>query len=226
MVNVSRRHHYEVTVAWTGNRGTGTSGYRDYGREHAVSTQGRAVILASSDPAFRGDDALWNPELELVAALSQCHMLSYLHVCATAGVVVTSYADPAIGAMAEDMDGAGRFTEVVLRPQVTVAAPEMIDLATELHKEAHAKCFIANSVNFPVRHEPVVCFGGWASATPPGGRARQDGGGPASLRGRVRDSRRERWLRARSLGLPDESLRAGAYWPPWPSPTAVAVGPR
>lgn len=167
MVNVSRHHHYEVTVAWTGNRGTGTSSYRGYGREHAVSARGRPVIQASSDPAFRGDDARWNPELELVAALSQCHMLSYLHVCVSAGIVVTSYADPAYGAMAEDTDGGGRFTEVVLRPQVTVAAPEMIERATALHEEAHAKCFIANSVNFPVRHEPVVCFGGWASADVP-----------------------------------------------------------
>jgi len=188
MVNVSRQHGYEVTVAWTGNRGTGTSGYRDYGREHAVSAKDRPVILASSDPAFRGHKALWNPELEMVAALSQCHMLWYLHLCAISGVVVTSYADPARGTMAEDTDGSGRFTEVVLRPQVTVASPEMVDPATALHQQAHAKCFIANSVNFPVRHEPVVCFGGWASLTPSEDDARQDDGGTSSLPCRVSDS--------------------------------------
>jgi organic hydroperoxide reductase OsmC/OhrA len=160
MVNVSRRHHYEVTVAWTGNRGMGTSGYRDFGREHEVSADGRPVIPASSDPAFRGDPARWNPELELLAALSQCHMLWYLHLCATSGVVVTGYVDAAEGTMAEDADGAGRFTEAVLRPQVTVAGTDMIDSATALHKEASAKCFIANSVNFPVRHEPTVTVGG------------------------------------------------------------------
>jgi organic hydroperoxide reductase OsmC/OhrA len=159
MVNVSRQHHYAVTVSWTGNRGTGTSGYRDYGREHEVSAAGPPVIPGSSDPAFRGEAARWNPELELLAALSQCHMLSYLHVCATAGVVVTGYLDDAEGTMAEDADGGGRFTEAVLRPRVTVASADMIEPATALHEEASAKCFIASSVNFPVRHEPVVTQG-------------------------------------------------------------------
>jgi organic hydroperoxide reductase OsmC/OhrA len=160
MVNVSRRHHYEVTVSWTGNRGTGTSGYRDYGRDHEVSADGPPTILGSADPAFRGDPARWNPEQALLAALAQCHMLSYLHVCATAGVVVTGYVDAAEGTMAEDTDGGGHFTEVVLRPRVTVAAADMVDSATALHAEASAKCFIANSVNFPVHHEPAVTVGG------------------------------------------------------------------
>lgn len=151
-----RTHSYDVTVTWTGNRGTGTSGYRAYGRDHDVTADGRPVIAASSEPLFRGDPARWNPELELVAALSQCHMLWYLHLCAAAGVVVTSYTDEAAGAMTEDDDGGGRFTEVVLRPRVIVAAPEMTEAAASLHSEAHAKCFIANSVNFPVRQEPTI----------------------------------------------------------------------
>jgi organic hydroperoxide reductase OsmC/OhrA len=151
-----RSHSYGVSVAWTGNRGTGTSGYRDYGRDHDVTADGRPVIAGSSDPLFRGDRARWNPELELVAALSQCHMLWYLHLCAVAGVIVTSYTDHADGTMAEADDGGGRFTEVVLRPQVAVASPEMAEAAASLHEEAHAKCFIAGSVNFPVRHEPVI----------------------------------------------------------------------
>jgi len=163
---VRREHSYEVTVSWTGNRGTGTSGYRDYGRDHDVAAAGVPVIQGSSDRAFRGDPARWNPELELVAALSQCHMLSYFHVCAVSGIVVTGYVDAAEGTMAEATDGSGWFTEVVLRPRVTVADPDMVDAATALHEEAHAKCFIANSVNFPVRHEPVVRFGGWANAAP------------------------------------------------------------
>jgi len=151
-----RNHSYGVSVAWTGNRGTGTSGYREYGRDHDVGADGRPVIAGSSDPVFRGDAARWNPELELVAALSQCHMLWYLHLCAVAGVIVTSYTDHAGGTMAEAGDGSGRFTEVVLRPQVSVASPEMAQEAASLHEEAHAKCFIASSVNFPVRHEPVI----------------------------------------------------------------------
>lgn len=157
-----RKHSYDITVTWTGNRGTGTSGYRAYGRDHDVAADGRPVIAGSSDPLFRGDPERWNPELELVAALSQCHMLWYLHLCAVAGVVVTSYTDEAAGTMTEDDDGGGQFTEVVLRPRVAVAAPEMAQTAAGLHKEAHAKCFIARSVSFPVRHEPVIT----AAATP------------------------------------------------------------
>lgn len=151
-----RHHRYEVSVSWTGNRGSGTSGYRDYGREHEVSADGRPVIAASSDPAFRGDPECWNPELELTAAVSQCHMLWYLHLCADAGVVVTEYSDDAYGVMAETADGAGHFVEVILRPRVTVAVSDMIEAAMSLHAEANAKCFIARSLNFPVRHEPVV----------------------------------------------------------------------
>ena len=160
MVPVSRTHSYEVSVSWTGNRGTGTSGYRAYDRDHDVTSGGLPPIAASSDPAFRGDPGRWNPELEFTAALAQCHMLWYLHLCATAGVVVTAYADHAHGAMAETTDGGGYFTEVVLRPQVTVASADMIETAVSLHQAAHAKCFIANSVNFPVRHEPAVTSGG------------------------------------------------------------------
>ena len=151
-----RTHHYETTVTWTGNRGTGTSGYRAYGRDHNVMAAGRPLIAASADRTFHGDRDRWNPELALTAALSQCHLLSYLHVCADAGVVVTSYADDASGTMAETADGGGHFTEVVLRPRVTVQDASMTEAALRLHAEASARCFIAASVNFPVRHEPGV----------------------------------------------------------------------
>ena len=152
-------HHYTATVSWTGNRGTGTSGYRDYGRDHTVAAEGPGTLAGSSDPAFRGDAGRWNPEQLLVAALAQCHMLAYLHLCTVNGVVVTAYADEARGTMAVRGSG-GRFTEVVLAPHVTVAAPEMVARAAELHADAHRDCFIASSVNFPVRHEPVVTHGG------------------------------------------------------------------
>lgn len=158
-----RMHRYAVSVTWTGNRGTGTSGFRAYDRDHDVAADGRPVIAASSDPAFNGDPARWNPELELVAALSQCHMLWYLHLCAVAGVIVTSYTDNADGTMTEADDGGGRFTEVVLRPRVAIASPDMAVTAASLHEEAHAKCFIASSVNFPVRHEPVITIAGPAA---------------------------------------------------------------
>jgi organic hydroperoxide reductase OsmC/OhrA len=161
-MGVRRTHRYELTTTWTGNRGTGTSGYRDYGRDHEIAADGRPPIEGSSDPVFRGDKTRWNPELELLAALSQCHMLAYLHVCTTAGVVVTAYDDAPYGVMAETEDGGGHFTEVVLRPSVTVASADMAELAAKLHEEASEKCFIASSVNFPVRHEPSVTA---ASAT-------------------------------------------------------------
>jgi organic hydroperoxide reductase OsmC/OhrA len=156
---MGRRHSYAVRVAWTGNLGIGTSGYLGYSRDHDVSADGPPTISASSDPAFRGDEARWNPELELTAALSQCHMLWYLHLCAQAGVTVVAYTDQASGTMEESADGSGRFTEVVLRPRVVVATQDMADAARRLHADASAKCFIANSVNFPVKHEPIISYG-------------------------------------------------------------------
>lgn len=156
---MGKTHRYEVTVTWTGDRGEGTSGYRAYSRAHEVGAAGKAPIEGSSDPAFRGDPQRWNPEELLVASLSQCHMLWYLHLCAAAGVVVTGYVDRPLGTMAETVDGGGHFVEVVLRPEVTVAAAEMADRAVALHEQAHRLCFVANSVNFPVRHEPVVRCG-------------------------------------------------------------------
>ena len=153
---MARTHTYAVRVSWTGNQGTGTSGYQAYSRDHEVSADGLSTIAASSDSAFRGDAGRWNPELELTAALSQCHMLWYLHLCADAGVTVVAYTDRALGTMAENEDGGGRFTEVVLRPRVIITSADLLDVAMSLHERANEKCYIANSVNFPVRHEAVV----------------------------------------------------------------------
>ncbi|AYG04448.1 OsmC family protein [Gryllotalpicola protaetiae] len=157
-------HHYAVTVSWSGNRGTGTSGYRDYGRDHDISAAGKADIAGSSDPAFRGDSARWNPEELLLAALSQCHMLSYLHAAATAGVTVVSYDDEAVGTMAQTPDGGGRFTSVTLRPRIEITDAAQLALAEELHHEAQRMCFIASSVNFPVQHEPAIAVRGGSGA--------------------------------------------------------------
>jgi|SRR5690606_407365 len=146
-------HHYKATIEWTGNKGTGTSGYRDYGREHIVRIQNKADLSGSSDPSFRGDPTLHNPEDMLVASLSACHLLTYLHLCAVNNVVVENYIDEAAGTMQETPDGGGHFTEVVLRPKVWVKEEWMKEKAKELHHQAHQLCFIANSVNFPVRYE-------------------------------------------------------------------------
>lgn len=156
---MQRSHTYHTQVTWTGNRGTGTSGYRAYDRAHELSADGRPVILGSADPEFRGDPTRWNPELALLGALSQCHMLWYLHLCAASGVVVTAYTDNAQATMLDTGDG-GRFTEAVLRPHVVVASEEMVDRAVALHADANRACFIAASVNFPVHHEPVVSVTG------------------------------------------------------------------
>jgi len=145
-------HHYAVQVEWLGNRGTGTSGYRAYGRELRVDATGKPSILGSADPTFHGDAQRWNPEELLLAALAQCHMLSYLHVAASHGVIVTAYTDAAVGTMRQTSNGGGLFTSATLRPRVTIAGDDT-ELASSLHAEASAKCFIAASVNFPVYHE-------------------------------------------------------------------------
>jgi organic hydroperoxide reductase OsmC/OhrA len=146
-----KTHSYPITVEWTGNLGKGTADYRAYSRDHTFSAGGKPPIPGSSDPTFRGDPARWNPEDLLVASLSACHKLWYLHLCAAHGIVVTAYRDEAMGTMVEDQQRGGWFTEVMLRPQVTIRAGDDAALALRLHDEAHHKCFIANSVNFPVR---------------------------------------------------------------------------
>lgn len=151
-----QQHHFGVDLEWTGNRGTGTSSYRSYGRDGVLRADGKHDILSSSDRVFHGDRDRWNPEELLIAALSKCHLLSYLHVAMNHGVVVTGYTDAASGTMLQTGDG-GHFTSVTLRPTVTIAGEDGdAALAERLHAEAASKCFIAASVNFPVRHEPTV----------------------------------------------------------------------
>lgn len=151
-----KEHRYRVQVTWTGNRGEGTAGYRAYGRQHDIDIPGKAVIHASSDPAFLGDASLHNPEEMLVAALSSCHMLTYLHLCADNGIVVTGYEDRAIGTMVETAPGEAQFSSVLLEPTVTIRSGGDIEQAGKLHERAHELCFIARSVNFRVSHEPKI----------------------------------------------------------------------
>ena len=152
------KHAYAVEVEWTGNTGSGTSSYKSYARTCMVRAAGHPSLEGSSDPHFRGDADRWNPEELLVAALAQCHLLSCLHAAAAAGVVVVGYTDAATGSM-ETAGNGGHMTSVVLHPVVTVASGSMVSLVPELHETAHRDCFIANSVNFPVRHEPVTRAG-------------------------------------------------------------------
>lgn len=150
----TREHIYRARLEWTGAAAGPTEAYAAYSREYRLDFEGKPSIAGSADPAFRGDSSLHNPEDLLVAALSACHLLTYLALCARAGIAVASYADDASGTMAET-NGVGRFTGVVLRPRVTISRGNVAQ-AIALHDEAHRECFVAASVNFPVAHEPVV----------------------------------------------------------------------
>ena len=148
-------HEYRIGIEWTGNRGCGTSGYREYGRELLIHAANKEPLEGSADRTFHGDAERWNPEELLVTAIAQCHMLSYLHMAVRAGVVVTAYSDSALGVMRQEGLG-GAFTEVILRPVVTVADASMVEAARAAHADANRHCFIASSVNFPVRHEAEI----------------------------------------------------------------------
>ncbi len=152
-----KTHQYQTTVQWTGNEGSGTTDYKTYSRNHVISAPNKSTeILGSSDPAFRGDKARYNPEDLLVSSISACHLLWYLHLCAVNKVVVVEYTDNAIGTMELNENGSGQFSEVILRPLIKVTEESMIPKAHELHHEANKMCFIANSCNFPIKHEPTI----------------------------------------------------------------------
>nr|WP_199157110.1 OsmC family protein [Pedobacter sp. ASV2] len=146
-------HLYKTTVTWTGNKGSGTMDYRSYDRDYVISVNGKADISGSSDSAFLGDKSKHNPEDLLLASISSCHMLWYLHLCSKNEIVVIDYKDDAAGVMEELADGSGKFKEVTLHPQVLIADKVHLELANSLHQEANKMCFIANSLNFPVKHE-------------------------------------------------------------------------
>lgn len=151
---MEKQHHYKLTIQWTGNKGTGTSDYKAYERSHSILVENKVEIAGSSDAPFLGDVTKHNPEDMLLASLSSCHMLWYLHLCADAGIIVVDYVDHPTGILTQTTNGSGRFTEVTLHPMVTVTERSMIEKANELHLKAHEFCFIANSVNFEVNCKP------------------------------------------------------------------------
>ncbi|AXT59159.1 OsmC family peroxiredoxin [Aquimarina sp. AD10] len=152
---MKKEHQYQATIKWTGNKGSGTSNYKEFERSHTISVAHKTDIFASSDPAFRGDKTKHNPEDLLLASLSSCHMLWYLHLCAEGGVIVVDYIDNVTGTMTEKTNGSGQFTEVILNPIITLTNHSMIQKGKELHNKANKFCFIANSVNFIVKHKPT-----------------------------------------------------------------------
>lgn len=151
-----KKHNYKASLVWTGNLGKGTADYRAYKRNYKIQIEGKSYILGSSDPSFRGDKTRHNPEELFVASLSSCHMLWYLHLCSENGITVTDYRDFAEGIMQEDKSGAGYFESVILRPEVTILEPDKTEVAKKLHVQANKMCFIANSCNFKVQHEPSI----------------------------------------------------------------------
>lgn len=151
MKNVT--HEYTTTIRWTGNRGAGTRTYRGYDRTWDISTPAKALVHCSNDPLLGGDPAKHNPEDLLLASLSSCHMLWYLHLASEAGIVVHGYTDSPIGLGETLSTGAGRFLSATLRPLVVVGKAADLERADKLHHEVHQYCFIARSVNFPVAYE-------------------------------------------------------------------------
>lgn len=150
-------HSYQVEIRWTGNRGSGTSAYSAYDRDYTVTSKGKPVLQGSSDPAFLGDPAKWNPEDMLVASISACHKLWYLHLCAINKIVVTGYVDNAVGFMVDEHPTRkGHFTKVILHPEVEITLNSDRILASKLHEQAHRECFLANSVNFEIQCEPLI----------------------------------------------------------------------
>lgn len=152
---IAKTHYYQLQLKWTGNLGKGTSSYSAYLRDHELTSAGKPTIQGSSDPAFRGDSTRYNPEELLVASLSSCHMLWFLHLCADSGIVVTSYEDAPEGTMTETPNGGGHFTEVMLKPSVAITDVNRAHELEGIHEKAHGLCFIANSVNFPVKCQPT-----------------------------------------------------------------------
>jgi len=152
-----KKHYYKTTLEWTGNKGSGTESYRSYNRNHSINAEGKQhEIMSSSDPSFLGDPSRYNPEELFLSSISSCHMLWYLHLCSANQIIVTEYTDHATGLMEEDKTGSGRFTKVTLNPIVKVKEPNMKDKAIVLHEEANKMCFIANSCNFKITHNPTT----------------------------------------------------------------------
>jgi organic hydroperoxide reductase OsmC/OhrA len=156
---MSKEHKYYLTIEWTGNTGVGTLNYRSYDRNHKIKATEKHEIWASADPSFRGDKSKYNPEELLVASISGCHMLWFLHLCADEGIVVTDYIDTPVGIMIESESGGGRFKEVILNPVVTIKNSMDSYLLENIHSKANQLCFIANSLNFKVKHNASYKFG-------------------------------------------------------------------
>ncbi|MEM8686346.1 MAG: OsmC family protein [Pseudomonadota bacterium] len=148
-----KEHDFTAQVVWTGNQGEGTKSYRSYTRNWSVTTPGKPEIHCSNDPLLGGDPSLHNPEDMLIATVSACHMLWYLHLASAAKIVVTGYVDTPVGTGQSEPDGTGRFIKAVLKPVIEVERGTDLEKADQIHYQIHNHCFIARSVNFPITYE-------------------------------------------------------------------------
>lgn len=156
---MDKEHTYKIGLLWTGNNGSGTENYTSYERAHTLHAEGKPDLFGSADPLFRGDSAKWNPEELLLASLSSCHMLWYLHLCANHKIIVQTYEDTPQALMRIEKNGAGQFVSAELQPVITITQADQKQLAESLHSQAHRYCFIANSVNFPILLNPTITIG-------------------------------------------------------------------
>lgn len=153
-------HSYSLTLDWQGNKGSGTSSYRAYGRDYVISMEGKPDILGTSDPAFLGDPKKHNPEDMFLASVASCHMLWYLHLASSAGIVVTAYEDKAEAEMVMNKDGSGQFSSITLKPTVTITEPDKAAVAEKIHEDVGTMCFIARSISVPIRHKATIIVAG------------------------------------------------------------------
>lgn len=150
-----KNHHYKSKIEWTGNTGESTKSYRSYERNYTVSVDGKAEIKGSSDPAFLGNPELHNPEDLLLASVSSCHLLWYLHSCSAHKILVLEYVDFAEGTMKTEVEN---LLKSYLNLKFWLQKKDMLEKAIQLHQKANEYCFIANSLNFKVKHEPEITY--------------------------------------------------------------------
>jgi organic hydroperoxide reductase OsmC/OhrA len=154
-VRGTRVHQYRAHCSW---RGSTEVGYEGYGRAHeAGAPPAAAVMTLSSDPAFRGDPTLLNPEQLVVLAASSCQLLSFLAVAARARLDVREYEDEAEAEMDEG-DPPARITRITLRPRIVLAPGPTRERVEHLVDVAHRECFIANSLRSEMTIEPEIVF--------------------------------------------------------------------
>ncbi|MBV8798950.1 MAG: OsmC family protein [Alphaproteobacteria bacterium] len=148
-------HH--AGVRW--NRVSADFTYQSYNRAHEMTFKNGAIRLAaSSAPAFRGEADRVDPEEAYVASLASCHMLTLLAICARKRLTVESYEDDAVGFLEKGSGGKLWVTRVELHPRIRFAEGAEVDgeALKALHRQAHAECFIANSVKTEVVVEPPL----------------------------------------------------------------------